>query len=61
MTEVLAGILIGAIVGSLMTAAYLGICLSEEEEGRRNWIDEAITRAFSATEDSVLEERPPST
>ena len=59
MHEVVAGMLIGAILGSLVTAVYLGICLKEDQEGRRSWIDDAITRAFSAVECSVLEEQPP--
>ncbi len=59
MNEVVAGILIGAILGSLVTAAYLGICLKEDQEGRRSWIDDAISRAFSAVHSSVLEEQPP--
>ena len=59
MVEVIAGILIGAILGSLVTGAYLGICLKEDQEGRRSWIDDAITRAFSAVDLSVLEEQPP--
>ena len=58
MNEVVAGILIGAILGSLVTAAYLGICLKEDQEGRRSWIDDAISRAFSAVDASVLEEPP---
>ena len=59
MNEVVAGMWIGAILGSLVTAVYLGICLKEDQEGRRSWIDDAITRAFSAVECSVLEEQPP--
>jgi len=59
MHEVVAGLLIGAILGSLVTAAYLGICLKEEQEGKRNWIDAAIERAFSAVDRSVLEKQPP--
>jgi len=59
MVEVIAGILIGAILGSLVTGAYLGICFKEDPEGRRSWIDDAITRAFSAVDLSVLEEQPP--
>jgi hypothetical protein len=59
MVEVIAGILIGAILGSLVTGAYLGICLKEDQEGRRSWIDDAITRAFSAVDLSVLKEQPP--
>jgi len=59
MNEVVAGMLIGAVLGSLVTAVYLGICLKEDQEGRRSWIDDAITRAFSAVEYSVLEEQPP--
>ena len=59
MNEAVAGLLIGAILGSLVTAVYLGICLKEDQEGQRSWIDDAITRAFSAVESSVLEEQPP--
>ncbi len=59
MNEVVAGLLIGAILGSLVTAVYLGICLKEEQEGRRSWIDDAIRRAFSAVDHAVLVEQPP--
>jgi hypothetical protein len=59
MSQVIAGMLIGAVVGSLVTAAYIGICLKEEEEGSRSWIDEAIVRAFSAVEISTRRERYP--
>ena len=56
MYEVVAGLLIGAIMGSLVTAAYIGICLKEEQKGKRSWIDDAIARAFSAVNRSVVEE-----
>ncbi len=59
MNDVIAGLLIGAILGSLATAAYIGICLKEEQEGERSWIDDAIARAFSAVDGSVLEKQPP--
>ena len=59
MVEVIAGILIGAILGSLVTGAYLRICLKDDQEGRRSWIDDAITRAFSAVDPSMLEEQSP--
>jgi len=42
-----------------MTAAYLGLCLKEQEQDSRSWIDSAIERAFTAVEDSLLEELPP--
>jgi len=57
MYEVVAGLLIGSIVGSLATAAYIGICIKEEQEDKRSWIDDAITRAFSVVDRSVLEEQ----
>ncbi len=57
MYEVVAGLLIGAILGSLATAAYMGICLKEEQGNKHSWIDDAITRAFSAVDRSVLEEQ----
>jgi hypothetical protein len=56
MHEVVAGLLIGAILGSLATAAYIGACLKEEQEGKRSWIDDAITRAFSVVNRSAVEE-----
>lgn len=59
MNEVVAGMLIGAILGSLVTTVYLGMCLKEDQESQRGWIDDAFTRAFSAVEYSVLEEQPP--
>ena len=59
MSVVVVGIVIGVICGSLMTAAYLGLCLKEQERDRRSWIDSAIERAFTAVEDSLLEELPP--
>ena len=59
MYEVIAGLLIGAILGSLATAAYIGSSLKEEQEAGRGWIDNAITRAFSAVDRSVLKEQPP--
>jgi hypothetical protein len=43
MYDVWAGLVIGAIVGSLATALYIGVCHSEDSE---SWIDEAIDRAF---------------
>jgi hypothetical protein len=61
MYDVVAGLLIGAILGSLATAAYLGACLKEEQEGKRSWIDDAIARAFSAVDRPVFEEQPPGT
>ncbi|MCI0891525.1 MAG: hypothetical protein J4N65_03060 [Chloroflexi bacterium] len=59
MSVVIVGIVIGVICGSLMTAAYLGLCLKEQEQDSRSWIDSAIERAFTAVEDSLLEELPP--
>ncbi|GMR09723.1 MAG: hypothetical protein BMS9Abin28_0543 [Anaerolineae bacterium] len=60
MSVVLVGMMIGALLGSLLTAAYLGSCLKEQEQqSNRDWIDKAIARAFSAVEESVLEDLPP--
>ncbi|MFQ5943017.1 MAG: hypothetical protein ACE5JF_05645 [Anaerolineales bacterium] len=59
MSEIVAGLVIGAILGSLLTAAYLGICHEEQEQASPDWIDEAIARAFSATEEYSLEDHPP--
>jgi len=59
MSAIAVGILIGAICGSLLTAAYLGICLKEQDELSRSWIDTAIERAFSSAEDSRVEDPSP--
>jgi hypothetical protein len=42
----LAGMVIGAIVGSLLTAYYLSVCHKEETPAETIWIDDAIARAF---------------
>jgi len=55
MSDVVAGLLIGIILGSLVTAAYIGICLKEDQESNHTWIDKAIARAFSAARASELE------
>ncbi len=59
MSVIAVGILIGAICGSLLTAAYLGICLKEQDELSRGWIDKAIERAFSSVEDSMFKDPSP--
>lgn len=59
MSAIAVGMLIGAICGSLLTAAYLGICLKEQDELSGSWIDKAIERAFSSVEDSLLEDPSP--
>ena len=58
MTEMVAGMVIGAVIGSLVTAAYLGLCLKVEQENKRSWIDRAIARAFVAVDRSPFEVHP---